>query len=133
MIEHESTPNDSGPCSIEQQSLVGDAMASGRRIQGSPPLGGATYGTTSSKLMKPNQYMFIQRIIFLHQVASRRAGRASTVKLSVSEWCTECDSMCVFTHTLQEMHRACDDSGNRLFSEDLLGNIKNRGLEGYLH
>lgn len=85
------------------------------------------------KVDEAKQYMFIQRIIFLHQVASRRAGRASTVKLSVSEWCTECDSMCVFTHTLQEMHRACDDSGNRLFSEDLLGNIKNRGLEGYLH
>ena len=78
------------------------------------------------------QELFIHRVLFLHEVATRRAGKASSVRLSLQEWHAECDIMCLLGYVLSEMKRCVDGNGDRLFSNDVLDDICKRAVEGTL-
>ena len=49
------------------------------------------------------QELFVKRILFLHDVACRRAGKACSVRLPLTEWLTECDRMCFVSQVLALM------------------------------
>ncbi|CAL1147634.1 unnamed protein product [Cladocopium goreaui] len=102
-------------------------------------LGGTTRNADAKNLhtwhsiLKVNdrkQVIFIQRVLLLHEIASKKGGRASTNRLSVSEWQLECDRCCLLTHILDEMSRTVDDHGQRLFPDDLLASLATRVVEG---
>ena len=104
-------------------------------------LGGTTRNADAKNLhtwhsiLKVNdrkQVIFIQRVLLLHEIASKKGGRASTNRLSVSEWQLECDRCCLLTHILDEMSRTVDDHGQRLFPDDLLASLAMRVVEGTL-
>ena len=76
------------------------------------------------------QVLFMDRILFLHAIAVRRAGKASTVRLSLQEWVVECDRMALACHCVEEMRTMCDDMGNALFAHNVLEKILNRAVEG---
>ena len=78
------------------------------------------------------QQLFIHRVLFLHAVATRRAGKASSVRLSLQEWQAECDKMCLLGYILSDMKRCVDGNGDRLFSEDVLDAVCKRAVEGIL-
>ena len=76
------------------------------------------------------QKLFIHRVLFLHDVATRRAGKACTVRLSLQEWHAECDKMCFLGYVLCEMATCVDGAGDPLFSQDVLDAISKRAVEG---
>ena len=87
---------------------------------------------TILKVNEGKQIMFIQRVFMLHEIASKKGGRASTNRLSLSDWQLECDRCCLLTHILQEMSKTVDDDGTRLFPDDLLTSLAKRVVEGTL-
>lgn len=78
------------------------------------------------------QELFIDRVQFLHTVATRRAGKASTVRMTLQEWNSECDKMCFLMYVLNEMLACVDNSGQPLFHKSVLEGARNRAVEGHL-
>lgn len=76
------------------------------------------------------QVSFINRILFLHSLANRRAGKASAVRLSPQEWAVECDRACLLAHILNYTQAAVDPKGDQLFKDDALQAIFDRSVEG---
>ena len=79
------------------------------------------------------QELFIRRVLFLHQVATRRAGKASSARLTLQDWNTEADTMCLLGHVLVDMKSCLDDDGRRVFDDDVMVKVVNRALEGTIH
>ena len=78
------------------------------------------------------QRMFVHRVLFLHGIATRRGGKAATVRLAIQEWDLECDRMCFAMHVLKAMEKSTDGMGNPLFSKDILDKVGVRAVEGSL-
>ncbi|CAK9074968.1 Uncharacterized protein SCF082_LOCUS36423 [Durusdinium trenchii] len=76
------------------------------------------------------QELFIDRVQFIHSVATRRAGKAASVRMSLQEWNSECDKMCFAQHVLGEMAACVDDLGQPLFHDSVLSSARNRAMEG---
>ena len=78
------------------------------------------------------QQLFIQRIILLHDIASKRGGRACVSRLSLAEWTAECDRSCFVGHMIEYMEEKMNDDGNRMFLDEVLATIGKRCIEGTL-
>ena len=76
------------------------------------------------------QKLFMHRVLFLHEVATRRGGKSSNLRLSLQEWNNECDIMCFLAHVLLVMKTCVDDMGNRLFSAEVIDKTAERAVEG---
>lgn len=95
-------------------------------------VGGSHLWTRVMRVTPSKQLLFLRRVLFLHGLAHRRAGKASPVKLSASEWGKECNRMALLGHVLEEMHSAMNASGAPLFAEDLLTKLLQQCIEGPL-
>lgn len=81
--------------------------------------------------VNPNkQFLFIKRIMLLHDVATKRGGKSSTVRLSQADWNTECDRCCFIGYVLESMESALDQDGNPLFLGSVLESVFQRAVEG---
>ena len=78
------------------------------------------------------QELFVKRILFLHDVATRRAGKACSVRLPLAEWLTECDRMCFVSHVLSAMAHLKDAHGNYVFDNPIIESLLKRAVEGNL-
>jgi hypothetical protein len=76
------------------------------------------------------QVLFIERVMLLHNVASKKGGRASLARLSLAEWQVECDRCCVIACVLETMQASVDDDGNRMFTSSVIENLFQRAVEG---
>eukprot|EP00435_Cladocopium_sp_Y103_P057869 s1201_g20.t1 len=76
------------------------------------------------------QFLFVQRVMQLHTVAARRAGKAASVRLTVQEWDAECDKMCLLGHILETMKKMTDGMGERVFSDEMMLKLAERCIEG---
>lgn len=76
------------------------------------------------------QVTFLKRVMFLHQLASKRGGKSASVRLSADEWVTECDRMCLLCHVWVEMASLTGDDGFRVFDGDELRTLNDRIMEG---
>ena len=76
------------------------------------------------------QQFFITRILGLHEIARRRAGKACVVRLSLEAWNQEADRICFLGHVLSSMDRMLNDDGDPLFPEDVLEKLADRAREG---
>lgn len=38
------------------------------------------------------EVLFLQRVLFIHDRVARRGGKAALLRLSLQEWCNECES-----------------------------------------
>ena len=84
------------------------------------------------KVDQGKQKLFMQRVLLLHEIASKKGGRASSVRLTVSEWNVECDRCCLVSHILEEMEKEVDSNGVRVFPDSLLIQLAERAIEGTL-
>ena len=78
------------------------------------------------------QQLFIQRVLLLHDIASKRGGRACVPRLSLAEWTAECDRSCWVGHIIEYMEEKLDRDGNKMFNSDVLEAIGKRCIEGTL-
>lgn len=78
------------------------------------------------------QNLFLHRIFYLHEIATRRAGKASSVKLTLAEWVCEADKIVVLAHVLSQMSDATDSHGDRLFPDALISKLFHCVVEGRL-
>lgn len=102
-------------------------------------LGGATTNPSAKNLHawhpmlqvdKDKQLVFIQRVLLLHEIASKKGGRG--IRLSLNGWNLECDRCCLMLHILDAMSHETDELGNKLFEDDLLSKLVTRVIEGPL-
>ena len=84
------------------------------------------------KMTPSKQSMFLQRLFHLHDVQTRRAGRACVTRLSQGEWASQIDLMCVQAYIYDHMVIAQKDDGQKEFSLDTLQKVELGILEGYL-
>ena len=73
------------------------------------------------------QELFLERLFHLHDIASRRAGRASMVRLSSDQFSIECDRVCLQGFVLQQMMLHPDS-----FPQDSVDKIRLGMIEGTL-
>ena len=74
------------------------------------------------------QLLFMERVLALHKVAlKRRSGKATSVRLTLKQWITECNAMAALCHVLVEMTKQPST-----FSQDKLIAARTRVLEGCL-
>ena len=74
----------------------------------------------------------MNRILLLHEVALKRGGKATTARLSLADWISECDRCCVLGYILEAMEKATNQDQDRLFEESVWDNVMNRAIEGLL-
>ena len=80
-----------------------------------------------------SQELFLERVLFLHNLAISRATSASQpVRLPIAQWEKEIEIACVASHVLNAM-KDCIDSENcnaRIFSDDVIKQCRARVIEG---
>lgn len=79
------------------------------------------------------QFLFVNRVIWLHELARRRGGKGSAVRLTPAEFNQALDKMALAAHVLDFMDSQVDDDGNRLFVSAQMAALKDRLVEGSLN
>lgn len=73
------------------------------------------------------QELFLERIFHLHDISTRRAGKASVVRLAPDQFALECDRMCFQAFVLEQMEATPDS-----FPADTLRKVRLGMIEGKL-
>lgn len=81
---------------------------------------------------KGKQALFMKRILLVHQLTAKRAGKAASLRLGLAEWNLEADRMCFLGFVFQEMRLAVADDGTPLFDDALVDKLVQRSIEGSL-
>jgi uncharacterized protein (DUF924 family) len=76
------------------------------------------------------QDLFMQRVLFLHNRASRRGGRAASSRLTASEWNNEAERMCTACFIFEQMAMAVSHTGEKMFAGDVLQKVIKRCIDG---
>ena len=71
--------------------------------------------------------LFLERIFHLHDISTRRAGKASVVRLAPDQFALECDRMCFQAFVLEQMEATPDS-----FPADTLRKVRLGMIEGKL-
>lgn len=79
-----------------------------------------------------SQQLFLSRIFLLHEVALRKGGKSSALRLSLGDFQRECDRCCVIAHVLEAMLVAAAPDGSPLFDPDIISQMTQRAIEGIL-
>ena len=74
--------------------------------------------------------MFMKRVLALHQLSTKRGGKAANARLSQSDWNVEADRMAVMSYVIHEMRTATADDGSELFPPDIIEKLLKRAVEG---
>ena len=81
--------------------------------------------------MTPNkQCLFVNRVLLLHEVASKRGGKSSNSRLSLAEWQQECDRACILGYIIDAMGQKTDSMGELMFAKDVIESVLQRAIEG---
>lgn len=78
------------------------------------------------------QRLFMARIFFLHDRASKRSGRAASCRLTLTEWNHEVERMCLAFFIQEQMKLAVNHDGNAIFDQDILMKVVKRSVDGRL-
>ena len=71
--------------------------------------------------------LFLERLFHLHEISSRRAGKAAMVRLSSDQFALECDRMCLQAFILESM-----GADKESFPDNILEKVRLSMLEGKL-
>ena len=82
------------------------------------------------KVTPTKQVGFIERILYMHGLATRRGAKASVSRLSLQEWQAEVNRSMLMLHVWEQMQGACDGQGGRLFSDDLMKKLRRNIIDG---
>lgn len=74
----------------------------------------------------------MERVLFLHNRASARGGKASSARLSLAEWNNEVERMCLAHYIQGQMKVAVTHDGQPMFEEASLGKVRKRVIDGRL-
>ena len=74
----------------------------------------------------------MSRILFMHERAIKRGGRACSPRLSLQDWNAECNRVALCGHIYDVMEAATDENGDALFTEAARVSVLNRAVEGCL-
>ena len=84
------------------------------------------------KIDPDKQALFLERVLYLHDLASRRGGRSASLRLGPAEWATEVDRMALAAHIMNLMRSCRDPDGDLLFCPADLRKFLDRVVEGLL-
>ena len=115
------------PAAFSQQMLL-----NGRWLLDGVPSGVDGLWYDVLKMTSAKQYIFISRVLFIYEVAKRKAGKAQILRISPSDWDVEADICCFAADVMESMRVARDENNMQIFATDLLTTLLNNFLEGYL-
>lgn len=78
------------------------------------------------------QHLFLQRILFIFEVTKRSAGKAQVLRLSLQQWNSEVDVLCLAGFVIEEMQRFRDPNNLAVFTNETLAIVMSRVIEGLL-
>ena len=76
------------------------------------------------------QHLFIQRILFIHDLTKRKAGKAQTLKVSPSTWELEADVACLAGHIFNVMQTYRDPENLIVFDASTIPTAMGHFVEG---
>ncbi|CAK9078165.1 unnamed protein product, partial [Durusdinium trenchii] len=79
------------------------------------------------------QHLFLQRILFIFEVTKRSAGKAQVLRLSLQQWNSEVDVLCLAGFVIEEMQRFRDPNNLAVFTNETLAIVMSRVIEGDFH
>lgn len=82
---------------------------------------------------KENQKLFLERVLFLHSLATSRAtSAAQQVRLPIAQWEKEIEIACVASYVLKAMKDSIDSENcnARVFSDTVIQQCRARVIEG---
>ena len=75
------------------------------------------------------QHLFVQRILFIHDLTKRKAGKAQTLKVSPSTWELEADIACLAGHIFHHMQTYRDPENLIVFDASTIPTAMNHFVE----
>ena len=87
---------------------------------------------TILKVDEKKQELFMHRVFFLHNRASKRGGRAASSRLSMADWNGEVERMCLACFICEQMQMAVSHTGEKLFADEVLAKVTKRSIDGCL-
>ena len=84
------------------------------------------------KVCPNKQELFMHRVLFLFQRASKRSTRAAACRLPASEWNNELDRMCLAYYIMEQMEMATTQDEDRMFDDDVMKTVVKRTVDGNL-
>lgn len=113
------------PAAFAQNTLLADRWLLG----GSPPRAdGVWHGVL--KMDEGKQHCFMQRILFMHDVTKRKAGRAQSLRTPPATWELEADLACIAGHILEGMRAHMNPENLVVFPPDTMHSVLTRFIEG---
>lgn len=78
------------------------------------------------------QHIFMQRVLFVHGVTKKKAGKAQILRLPNHVWELEADVACLAGTILQKMQSFRDPSNLLVFPVETIKMVMSRFIEGLL-
>ena len=98
-------------------------------LQGAGKANSATWNSILT-MDEGKQVLFMCRILLLHELTSKRAGKSCSVRLSQQDWNEEADRMCLVGHIITAMLDATQPSGDPTFDRKVVDTVARRAVEG---
>jgi hypothetical protein len=78
------------------------------------------------------QHLFLQRVILVHTIAKKKAGKAQVLRLPAATWNQEADVSCLAGAVLEKMQSFRDPQNLLTFPGETIKAVMNRFIEGTL-
>lgn len=84
------------------------------------------------KATETSQFLFLERIFFIHNLTKSKGGKSQSAKVPLSVWNSEMDVTCLACYVFEamRMHRTPDN--NLVFQEETIKVLVGRYNEGRL-
>lgn len=83
------------------------------------------------EMTEQKQILFMKRVLFVHSLTKKKAGRAQILRLAPAQWQLEADIACLTGNIIGKMKDYRDPSNNICFPAETLVKVTNLYIEGY--
>ena len=84
------------------------------------------------EMTEQKQILFMKRVLFVHSVTKKKAGRAQILRLAPAQWQLEADIACLTGSIMGKMKDYRDPANNICFTEETMIKVTNLYVEGFL-
>ena len=115
------------PAAFSQSTLLADRWLLG----GVPPKADGVWHDVL-KMDPGKQHVFLQRVLFIHDVTKRKAGKAQSLRVPQATWDLEADLACLGGFILESMKTHRDPENLVVFPVETIATVLTSFIEGFL-
>ena len=109
-----------------------ETLLNGRWLLGGIPKQAEGIWRDLLEMNEARQHMFLQRVLFLHQVTKTKAGKAQVLRLPPTQWDMEADVACLAGAVLEKMQSFRDPNNLLTVPAETIQSVMSRFIEGCL-